>query len=106
MRRNSTVRGAAWWLDEACQGAHDRRVKKRRLAGPEGRSSAPAPSTRASLANVLGLIKTWTFVCPPSYGVLRQLLSDRACPSLVVVLFVCFTRDATPTADPRYPPTL
>jgi len=41
-------------LDGACQGAHDRRAKKRRLAGPEGRGTTSALSTRARRANAFG----------------------------------------------------
>jgi hypothetical protein len=43
-------------LDAHLCGAHDRGEKKRRLAGPEGRSKTPAPSPRASLANALGSV--------------------------------------------------
>ena len=58
------VRGALrWLLDAASRGAHDRGAKKRRLAGPEGRSKTPAPSPRASLANALGSVNRLGVTC-------------------------------------------
>jgi hypothetical protein len=63
-------------LDEPPRGAHDRRAKKRRLAGPEGRSSAPALPPRASLANAFGRVNRLG-CCVSASDALPRMLPDR-----------------------------